>query len=58
MTNLFCGRAEFGPYREEFVEGGYVTIGWMLNTALPAVKSRDELRPLYKQPHPDTRPPG
>jgi restriction system protein len=53
MTSLWCVRAEFGTYTKQFVEGGYVAIGWMSNTDLSAVKSRDELYPLYKQAHPD-----
>ena len=53
MTNLFCVRAEFGTYTKLFVDGGFVAIGWMPNTDLSAVKSRDELYPLYKKAHPD-----
>jgi restriction system protein len=53
MTNVWCVRAEFGTFTKQFVEGGYVAIGWMPNTDLSAVSSRDELYPLYKQAHPD-----
>ncbi len=53
MTTLFCVRAEFGTYTKHFVDGGFVAIGWMPNTDLSAVKSRDELYPLYKAEHPD-----
>ena len=53
MTNRICVRAEFGSFTKQFVEGGYVAIGWMPNTDLSAVKSRDGLYPLYKQAHPD-----
>jgi hypothetical protein len=53
MTGLFCVRAEFGTYSKHFVEGGYVAIGWMPNTDLSVVHSREELYPLYKAEHPD-----
>lgn len=53
MSNLFCVRAEFGTYTKHFVAGGYVAIGWIPNTDLSAVKTRDELYPLYKAEHPD-----
>ncbi|MFY9268621.1 MAG: restriction endonuclease [Candidatus Manganitrophaceae bacterium] len=53
MTNLFCVRAEFGTYAQHFVSGGYVAIGWMANTDLSAIATRDELYPLYRAAHPD-----
>jgi predicted Mrr-cat superfamily restriction endonuclease len=53
MTNVWCVRAEFGTYTKQFVEGGYVGIGWMRNTDLAAVRAREELYPLYRQAHPD-----
>jgi Restriction endonuclease len=53
LTNLFCVRAEFGRYTQHFVAGGYVAIGWMPNTDLSAVASREELYPLYKSEHPE-----
>lgn len=52
MSNVWCVRAEFGTYTKQFVEGGYVAIGWMPGVDLSAIKSRDELYPLYKQAHP------
>jgi len=53
MTNVWCVRGEFGTFTKQFVEGGYVAIGWMPNVDLSEVKSRDELYPLYKKEHPD-----
>lgn len=53
MTNVWCVRAEFGTYTQQFVEGGYVAIGWMPNSDLARVKTRDELYPLYRAEHPD-----
>ena len=53
MTNVWCVRAEFGTYTRQFVEGGYVGIGWMRGTDLTGVKTREELQPLYREAHPD-----
>jgi restriction system protein len=53
MTNVWCVRADFGTYTKHFVEGGYVAIGWLPNTDLSSVQSRDELYPIYKAEHPD-----
>ncbi len=52
MTSVFCVRAEFGSYTKHFVAGGYVAIGWIPATDLSAVKTRDELHPLYRAEHP------
>ena len=53
MANVWCVRAEFGTYAKQFVDGGYVAIGWMSNSDLSNITSRDELSPLYKTEHPD-----
>jgi len=53
VSNLFCVRAEFGTYTQQFVSGGYVAVGWMPDTDLSAITTRDELYPLYKAAHPD-----
>jgi predicted Mrr-cat superfamily restriction endonuclease len=53
LNNVFCVRAEFGTYTNQFVAGGYVAIGWMPNTDLSAIATRDELYPLYRAEHPD-----
>ena len=53
MTNVWCVRAEFGTYAKQFVDCGYVAIGWMPNSDLSSIKARDELYPLYKSEHPD-----
>lgn len=57
MTKLWCVRAEFGTYTKQFVEGGYVAIGWMPTVDLADVKSRDELYPLYRKAHPEDQSP-
>jgi restriction system protein len=53
VTNVWCVRAEFGTYTKPFVEGDYVAIGWMPNSDLSLIRSRDELYPLYKAEHAD-----
>lgn len=57
MTALWCVRAEYGTYTKQFVEGGYVAIGWMNDIDLSNVKTREEIRVLYRAAHPeDTSP--
>ena len=53
MTDVWVLRAEFGKYTDNFVNGGYVGIGWMPRRDLSKVKSREELYPIYRQAHPD-----
>lgn len=53
MPNLYCIRAESGKYAERFVNGGYAGIGWLPNDDLSAVKTREELYPLYQKESPD-----
>lgn len=52
MANVWCVRADFGTYTKQFVDGGYVAIGWMAHSDLAGIKSRDELYPIYKSEHP------
>jgi restriction system protein len=53
VSNVFCVRAEFGTYAQQFVSGGYVAIGWIAQTDLSAISTRDAVYPLYKAAHPD-----
>lgn len=53
MAKIYCVRADFGKYTKDFVEGGYVAIGWIHNKDLSHITSRDELHPLYRQEHPE-----
>ena len=53
MSSVWCVRAEFGSYTEHFLRGSYVAIGWIEDTDLSRIKSREELYPLYKEAHPD-----
>lgn len=50
---LYCVRAEFGTYTKQFIDGGYVAIGWLPNNDLSAIASRDELYTLYKKEYPE-----
>jgi len=51
--DIYCVRAEFGTYTKHFLDGNYVAIGWLINDDLTAIKSRDELYPLYKKEYPN-----
>lgn len=51
--DLYCVRAEFGTYTNQFLAGNYVAIGWLPNNDLSNIKSRDELYPLYKKEYPE-----
>lgn len=51
-VNLFCVRAEFGTYAKQFFDGGYVGIGWLPDDDLSAIKSREEIYPIYKEEYP------
>jgi restriction system protein len=53
MTDLYCVRAEFGKYTDHFLKGNYIAIGWMSETNLSGIKTRDELYPIYKVEHPE-----
>ncbi len=53
MNNIFCVRADFGQYTQDFLKGGYVAIGWLKDFNLKDIKTRDEIYPLYKQAHPN-----
>ena len=54
MANLFCVRAYYGEYTANFIEGSYVAIGWLPDTNLEKVNSRDEIYSLYKEHYDDT----
>ena len=55
MTKLWCVRAEYGLYTPAFINGGYVTIGWLNDIDLSGIRSREELYPLYKQTYPEDK---
>ncbi len=49
MTKVWCVRAEFGKYTEQFVAGGYAAAGWIREEDLTAITEREELRRLYER---------
>ncbi|HMJ46806.1 MAG TPA: restriction endonuclease [Ferruginibacter sp.] len=53
MAELYCVRAEFGKYTDHFLNGNYIAIGWLSDTDLTEIKTRDELYPIYKEEHPE-----
>lgn len=53
MNNIFCVRADFGQYTDDFVRGGYVAIGWIREYDLANITNRDEIYPLYKKVYPN-----
>ena len=57
MKSVWCVRAENGLFARQFVDGGYVGIGWLRGFDASHVQSRDELHAIYRQAHPeDTSP--
>lgn len=55
MPELFCVRANYGQYTEQFLKGGYVAIGWLATTSLLNVKTREELKELYVKQNPSEK---
>ncbi len=53
MPEVYVVRAEFGRYTEDFLKGGYAAIGWMHDVDLSGIKNLDELRPIYREQHPE-----
>jgi restriction system protein len=51
MSEVYFVRANYGQYAEHFLNGGYVAIGWLEETDLSQVESRDELYPMYADYH-------
>lgn len=55
MTNVWCVRAEFGTYTQQFVDGGYVAVGWLPDDDLSTICQRDELYPIYRKAYPEDK---
>ena len=53
MKNVWCVRAEFGSYTNNFVNGGYVAIDYNIDSSLENVSTRDELNVLIRKAYPD-----
>jgi len=52
MIRVWCVRGEYGTYAQQFVDGGYVAIGWLNDQDLSHIRTREELYPLYKKAYP------
>ena len=48
-------RADFGTFTPHFLVGGFVALGGIPNQDLSAIKSRDELYPIYRRAHPEDK---
>ena len=53
MTNVWCVRAEYGRYANQFLNGEYAGIGWIRNQDLSSITDREELRKLYRANDPE-----
>lgn len=53
---VWCVRADFGRYAPQFLDGGYMAIGWIDQRDLGTVESREELQKLYRADNPDDTP--
>ncbi|GAB1366634.1 hypothetical protein MASR1M36_15050 [Candidatus Cloacimonadaceae bacterium] len=53
MINVWCVRADFGKYTEQFVNGGYAAVGWIGNKDLSNISNRDEVNTLYRDAYPE-----
>jgi restriction system protein len=51
--SIYCVRADFGKYAGQFIDGGYVAIGWLPKNDLSGVTSREEIYSLYKKEYPN-----
>ena len=49
---VFCVRADFGTFTKNFLEGGFVGIGWIPEADLSLVSTREEVYPLYRAAYP------
>lgn len=52
MRSVWCVRAENGLFARQFVDGGFMGIGFFRKVDLSAVRTREDLYPLYREAHP------
>jgi len=55
MAELFCVRANYGQYADNFVRGAYVAIGWLEKENLAKIRDKRELEELYRINYPEER---
>ena len=53
MVNLYCVRAEFGKYSKDFINEGFVGIGWFPEEDLTNIKNREEVKEIYLKVYPE-----
>lgn len=53
MPNIIFVRSNYGQFTPHFLNGGYAAIGWLEDTDLSNIVSRDELKPIYKKYYPN-----
>ncbi len=56
MPDVWVIHSIHGKYTEQFVDGAYVGAGWLREDDLSKIKTKDELRAMYRQAHPDQSP--
>ena len=54
---LFCVRSGNGKYTDEFIDGGYIALGWLQDEDLSGVNSREDVRKRMELAYPN-EPPG
>ncbi len=47
MAEIWCVRAVYGKYAQQFLEGAYIAIGWLDKVDLSDVNSREQVWNLY-----------
>ncbi|WP_424950317.1 restriction endonuclease [Deinococcus sp.] len=52
MPNLYCVRADYGKYTQDFLDGGFVAYGLMNDRDLSGVPDKEALYPIYKEVFP------
>ncbi|MBA4422361.1 MAG: hypothetical protein C0390_04565 [Syntrophus sp. (in: bacteria)] len=53
MSNVWCVRAEFGKYTNNFVSGGYIAISYGIKEDLAGITNREDLATVYRASHPE-----
>lgn len=53
MPNVWVIRSDYGKYTGHFVDGAYVGTGWLRGDDLSEVETKDEIRAMYRQAHPE-----
>ena len=56
MANVWAVCAYYGHYAKNFVDGGYAAVGWIANSDLSGVSTKEEIRRLYEESRPHESP--